>query len=120
MFLDPDDDVVSSRAWGTGKIWFGQAERFAELAFDAVAADRVTDWATDAQAQAMVGELVGAGVDDEWAAGFACASGVDGLKLSGVAETILAAVGKPRRVDFGLFWSTAHAGIRIGRARLAA
>lgn len=101
MLFDADDDVVSAGAWGDGEIVFGEAERFTELAFDAVSADCVSDGAADAQAQAVVWQVVWAGVEAERAAGFASACGIDSLKLSGVADSILASVGEAR-IIFGL------------------
>ena len=83
MGADHKDNVIAD-----GPVVLVEAEGFAEEAFDAVAARGGADSAGDADAQARVGEIVGAGVADERAAGGFDAVFEDGGEIGTGADAV--------------------------------
>ncbi len=78
---DHKDNVIAF-----GPIVLVEAEGFAEEAFDAVAARGGADGSGDAHAEARVGEIVGAGVGDQRAAGGFDAVFEDGGEIGAGAD----------------------------------
>lgn len=78
---DDENDVITF-----GPVVLVEAEGFAEEAFDAIAARGGADSAGDADAEARMGEVVGVGVGDEWAAGGFDAVFEDGREIGAGAD----------------------------------
>ena len=90
------DDEVEGAGIDEREFVLKVAEGLADGALDAVAFDGVADGFGDREAQARVGEGVGLGEDDEWAAGFGDAGVEDGPELEGVGEAVACAEREPR------------------------
>jgi len=80
---DYQDEVVAF-----GPVVLVKSEGFAEKAFDAVASRGRADGAGDADAEARMGQIVGAGVGDERAAGGFDAVFEDGREFGAGADAV--------------------------------
>ena len=80
---DDQDEVVADRP-----VVLVEAKGFAEEAFDAVAARGGADGSGDADAQARMREIVGAGVGDQRAAGGFDAIFEDGREIGAGADAV--------------------------------
>ena len=83
MGADDEDQVIAD-----GPIMLMKTEGFAEEAFDAVAARGGADGSGDADAQARMREIVGAGVGDQRAAGGFDAIFEDGREIGAGADAV--------------------------------